>query len=293
VQAVGIQINVRDFPEHGLTIISPSDPSFNDKASSLFNGKQSAFSESLKPFSVLLTNTSDKSIVAYILKWEMVRADGTVFTRETGGANPAALMDGGTAGYEYLSTTAGVAVKPNGIRYISSIIPLSEDQGGRITSYAGGSSDKNALPDLQQAVQTRNYEGLLNSVIAEMQSCISMTVSIDGAFFEDGTFVGPDSTNLFARVQGNVDAKRDLLQEVAFALKHNRSSKEVFNDIEEIVKTPDIGIAPFSTPEVYYNYYKRQYADEILHMRKVLGEEKAIAISLQPLRKQWPKLKKL
>ena len=290
---MSVPINVREFSEHGLAIISPSDPSFNDKVPSLFRGEQTAFMARLKPFSVLLNNTSDKSIVAYQLKWEMVRADGTIFTRETGGANPRALMDGGKPGLEYLSTTAGIAIKPNGIRYISSIIPLSEDQGGGITSFAGGSSDKNALHNLQQAARDKNYEVLLNSIIAEMQSCISMTVSIDGAFFEDGTFVGPDSSNLFARVQGNVDAKRDLLEEVAFALKHNQTLKEVFNDIEELVKSPDIGIDRFSTPDVYYNYYKRLYADELLHMRKAMGEEKAITMALQALRKQWPKLKKL
>jgi hypothetical protein len=85
VQAMSIPINVRDFSEHGLAIISPSDPAFNNKVSSLFRGEQNALIESLKPFSVLLNNTSDKSIVAYQLKWEMVKADGTILIRQTGG----------------------------------------------------------------------------------------------------------------------------------------------------------------------------------------------------------------
>lgn len=291
-KAVTVQINVKDLSVHDLKLIIPSDPSFEGRVSALLNGKNNSFLETLKPYSVFLKNAGNKSVVGYWLKWEMTKPDGTVISRETGGINPGALMDGGAPGSEHLLLTTGFAIKPNSTRFISLAFSLGENEGGTIIAYAGGSRDQAALEQLQRSKDKRPAS-MLDRMLAELQSYISITVSIDGVFFQDGTFVGLDSTNFFAHVQAEIDAKRDLLDEIAFAVKRNRSSKEIFSDIEELAGSPNVFIGPESTTTDYYNYYKRIYADEILHMRNAMDSQRAIAMSLQALRKQWPRLKKL
>ena len=292
VQAVNIKVNVRDLPEHGLLIIGPSEPSFDGHVSALLKGKANPVVEALKPFSVFIKNIGRNAVVAYQLRWEMVRADGTVVTREMGGSNPRALMDGGAPGLEYLSTTSGYAIRPGSTRFVSPVMALDEDQTGNLGAYAGGSSDQNDIPQLQQAMRDKNLAPMFDTIARELYGYKSMTVSVDGAFFEDGTFVGPDNTHFFTQVKAEIDAKRDLLNEIAFARNHNRNQKDIFSDVEAWANNPGNNITPNATSTDYYNYYKSVYADEVLHMRKAMGEDKAIALALQPLRKQWCKLEK-
>jgi hypothetical protein len=291
-KAVTVQINVKDFPVYDLKLISPSDPSFEGRVSALLKGKRNNFIEALKPYSVFLKNASNKAVVGYWLKWEMTKPDGTVVSRETGGINPSALMDGGASGSEQLSLTTGYAVEPNSMRFISLAYSLGENEEGTISGYAGGSRDQAALDQFRRDKDKRPTSKL-DRVIAELQSYTSINISIDGVFFQDGTFVGTNKTNFFVQVQANVDAKRDLLDEIAFAVKRNRSAEEILSDIEELAGSPNVLISPGATTTDYYNYYKRIYADEIVHMRNAMDSQRAIAMSLQALRKQWPKLKRL
>jgi hypothetical protein len=298
VQAVSVQVNVKDIPKYGLTLISPSDPSFNDMASALLKGNQNAMFEALKPFSALLKNTGDLAVVGYNLKWEMMGADGTIAARDAGWANPGALMDRGAPGMEYLSTSAGFAIKPHSARLISFAFSVGEDEwGGSIGAYAGGSADPASIDPsktakLQQAARDKDWRPFIDMMKAELQSYTSITISIDGVFFEDGTFVGPDTTQYFARIKANIDAKRDLLQEIAFAMEHKRTYDEIFGDMEELANSPKNIERADASPGEYYEYYKKIYADEVVRMRRAMGNEKAIAMSLQPLRRQWPVLKK-
>lgn len=290
VQVVSVQVNVQDLPRHGLSIISSLDPSFDRGVSAILKGKSDTLVGALKPFSVLVKNTGTKAVVAYQLKWEMVKPDGSVSVRYTGGSNPRALMDGGAPGFEELSTTSGFAIAPSSTRFASLIARLDDSEGG-IAAFAG-SSDKTGTASLEQAVRDKNLEPMRATMAAELLGHKSVTVSIDGAFFEDGTFVGPDTGHFFDQVKAGIDAKRDLLEEIAFAVNHNRSTDQIFGDVKEWVGNSPEAQYPKITSTDYYNYYKRVYAEEVLHMKKAVGGDEAIAMALQPLRKAWPKLEK-
>jgi len=292
VQAVTIQVNVKDLPERGLVILSSSDPSFNEKFSFLLRQKPSVFVETLKPFSFIFNNMTDKSLVAYQLKWEMVKADGTINTRITSFANPRALMDGGAPGLEHLSVGAGHAIKASSSRFISLFFSLDENPGGGIGAYSSGSSQEGALNQIQQMARNSDIDKMVNYLSTELQDYTRLTVIIDGAFFEDGTFVGPDSTRFFANFQANLDAKRDLLEEISFGVKHKQSLEDIFNELDILAKSEDVTIDSSATPTDYYNHYKRLYSEEILRMRKATDPNTAISRVLQALRKPWPELRK-
>jgi hypothetical protein len=293
VQAVNVQINIKDLPEHNLKLTGPSDPSFNGRVTAMLKGKPNPLVEALKPFSVFLKNTGNKTVVAYYIKWEKVRADGTVVTSGITGINPTPLMDGGKPGLEYLSNSSGQAIKPNAAKFISTVFALDEEETSSesIFGLMGGSPDQGAIDQLQQTGQP-DEQAMLNILTTELQSYSNITISIDGVFFEDGTFVGPNSTQFFEKVQANVNAKRDLLEEIAFDMQRHRNIEEIFSEVEQLANSPDDLKNPVVTPTEHYNYYKKIYAKEILQMRKALTDKPAILTALEPLRRSWKTLKK-
>jgi hypothetical protein len=45
---------------------------------------------------------------------------------------------------------------------------------------------------------------------AKLQGTVSVTVSLDGAFLDDGAFIGPDNSGFFSKVVAQHDARRGL-----------------------------------------------------------------------------------
>jgi len=291
VQAVNIQVNTKSLPEHGLIIISPSDPSFDNELASIVKDEPNTFVESFKPFSALLKNTGNKTVVAYCLKWEMVKTDGTIVPRVIAESTPTALMDGGPPNLEHLSTSGGYTIAPNSVRFVSPFPSLGQGTGGGIGGYIGDSADHRTIAAFQKAARDKSLSATFDIIRKELQSYTSVTVSIDGAFFEDGIFIGPDSTQFFARLKTRIDAKHDLLDEIAFAIKHNRNMEEIFSYMEEVTQSPE-KVTEQASIATDYNYFKRLAAEEILRMRNIWGDQKAIAIAIQSLRKPWPQIRK-
>jgi len=49
----------------------------------------------------------------------------------------------------------------------------------------------------------------------QLSESVKVIVSIDGVLFADGTFVGPDSQGYFGSLKAEIDARRDLVEEIA------------------------------------------------------------------------------
>jgi len=127
---------------------------------------------------------------------------------------------------------------------------------------------------------------------AHLANYTDITVSIDGVFFEDGTFVGPDTTNFFAQGQAVVAAKRDLLQQISDQLQRKKQPMEIYKTLEEVAARAAPTLDANSTHDDYYDQFKKMYADEILRMRATQGDEKALKSATKPLGLRWLNLKK-
>jgi hypothetical protein len=169
---------------------------------------------------------------------------------------------------------------------------MGEDQTRSIGAIGSGYVDPSRLEQIQQAARSRDLDLMLDAIAAEFHEYTSMTVSLDGVFFEDGTFIGPDETNFFMKIQAQIDAKRDILEEMTFAIRRNDTEEEIFTYIAEVANMENTVSASSLTPTDYYNIHKKNYAEEILRMREVMDGRRAIAMSLQTIRKPWPKLRK-
>jgi len=290
-EAVAPRIQVRDLPEHGVRLIGPGDPMQPSVAGSFRTPSSNAVVERMKPFSVFLRNTGSRNIIAYWLTWELTKPDGTVITREEGGVNSGALTGDVAPGLEHLVMNSGYAVGRNANRFINPLTSFGESEvSGALFAYATSTEDPSEIGRLQQAA--RSISSFLDDVVVpELRGYAEMRVSVDGVFFDDGTFVGPDTTQFFNKVQANIDAKRDLLEEISFAVEHGLRMSKIFKNVQEVASSPDV--ISFTTQADYYNLHKKRYAEEVLRMRSVLGDNRAIAQALRSLTRPWPRLRKL
>jgi hypothetical protein len=290
-KAVSVQINIKDLPEYDLKLIAPTDPIFDGKLSTLLKNHPNPLAESLRSYSVLLENTGKKTVVGYRLRWDLIKADGTVSMRQAGGVNMGTFMDEARPSLENPSLSSGFAIGPRAIAFVSLAGSSGDNDNGGIMGYASGSANRAILDQLRQGAKDKQYSSLADTITAELQNCTSITVSLDGVFFEDGTFVGPDTTEFFVTVEASVNAKRDLVQEIAFAVEHKRSMDAIFDYINEVASSPP-PVQKMNKGDIY-NLFKKSNAEEMLRMRAAMSSQKAVEMVLQQSRKVWPEFRKL
>ncbi|HVF55788.1 MAG TPA: hypothetical protein VM934_06535 [Pyrinomonadaceae bacterium] len=283
--AMNVKLHAKDLPEHGLKIITPSDPSFDGKVMALLKGQTSDKTEALKPYSVIIENRGNQNVVAYMIEWCYTGADGKNECRRSAYVNPIELMEGGLPLPEVMEEQSDL-IKPNKSRLFYLVnpdgsgsfrVPVSREEAEQIKAGAG-----------------INIQAMRQRYHAELAKFTDITVSLDGVFFDDGTFVGPDTTGFFDMVKAEVVAKRDLLSDIALGLSQLHKSKdEVFRHVQKIANQPDVDIGSGSTPTEFYHFYQKSYADQILRVRAALGDDdKTLTITLRPLKKEWRKLRK-
>lgn len=279
-QSMDIRFNVKDYPEYGLYIVSPVNQDFNKLLSS---NQSYTVDDRQKTFSVFLKNTGPHTLVAYALKWELLRSDGRVITHTMSYAQPGLLM-GERLSKEDIKNSLGVLIGPGYHKLFSWGGPISGSINQEFKTNIGVVTSKDApQPDDLQAASTQLNAQLLHAT--------DITVSIDGAFFEDGTFVGENTSEYYEQMDAQIRAKRDVLDTISSATKE--SSDKAFDEVEGVANAEAIRIQKESTPIDHYNFYKRIFAREITGMKKGYSKSRAVEYAQSQRNKNWPKLRKL
>jgi hypothetical protein len=266
-QGIKLQFKVKDLPESGLTIITPTSQDFDDAVKARFRTNSAAV-EPLLPFSILIKNSGSRSVIAYTLKWELTRADGRTVTQARSYTTLWKLM--GAEG----SDEDGNIIRPNSFAFAT---PTNVELSQLAESAAKGDP------------QVQSY---IDNLREELAAYTGMTVTLDGAFFDDGAFVGPDSTGYFLRVKEARDARRDLYLELKQSLKQGELPRQALQRVEEAASEPDVRLTPTSTPDDYYKKYKKEAASELLSIRRGSGDDKAVEHVVKLLNNKWLDLRK-
>jgi hypothetical protein len=264
LQDVNIQFRAKDIAEHGLVVITPSDPEFAPLLASRFNGANPAV-EALRPFAVLIKNVSTQPVVAYSLEWELTREDGKVFTQSRSYIAAWKLM--GMKGSD-----DATLIKPNSFVVMT---PSNFD----VADYNGASE-----PTLLASLST---------VRTELAHYTAIGITVDGAFFEDGSYVGPDSNNFFSRVEALLNAKRDTCLEILQSSAQGLSTEQIYKHLEDVAKEPNVDSSDAPTKANLYRKYKKDVASEILRTRSTSGDARAVEFATRLLGNKWPELRKL
>jgi len=264
---MGAQLSVQDIREHGLAIIGPGDTSFDGMLNVMRENMSGIPLDAIRPYTVFIKNMGRRTVVAFILKWELVRPDGKAITRTDQYVTKYSLMGDGVSdseGHAIKSDTAWLAFP--GFAAAQDTF-ISDNGGPKVAAYFDS----------------------MSSTLAQFSK---VNVSLDGAFFEDGAFVGPDTTGFYGKVEALIRANQDLRDELETRRKSGKSADDVFTHVTEEASKPKVRLGRNSTADDYYNHFKRLAAKELLEMRDVSGNEKTLEHALRPSKQPRPVLRK-
>lgn len=258
-----VRFNIKDLPEHGILLIAPSDP---------------AFSKDLKPidpYSVFLRNTSSRPIVGYSIKWECFdgknesASRNTLYDRHLRSNLGVVFMYGEETDRKAILNKLEEVIWPNSTWLISYDLPARPI----------GTGTKEDSPENNEAA------------VAEMRAaCPEMTITLDGVFFDDGRFVGPDTIGFFTHVETHVAMRREVFQKVQTELKSGKTPTEVFQGLEQIANSDST--EPRAETEMSRTEFRKLFARDVLGMRNTWGVDKAIEKIQLQLSKPWLKPRK-
>jgi hypothetical protein len=233
------------------------------------------------PTSVFLINGSNKALVAYDLTYDFRAADGKVSSNEFSPIFVSALMD--LPRYR-LAEDQAVVILPGRARLISPLFGLGLSKGQVPPSFGDESDEK------------RQKELMRSAIKSTLAWTSSVTITLDGVFFEDGSFVGPDASEFFEITKAKIDAQRDMLEWFVEAVRKRErkgeSTDTVFSELEAIVKELPRATSQGSPADCYKNE-KLGLAQEILRMRDRIGAAKVILEKTRVLETKWPLLHKV
>lgn len=142
------------------------------------------------------------------------------------------------------------------------------------------------------ALEGPHLRKLAQDLSRDLSQYINLTATLDGIFFDDGLFVGPDTTRLFERVLALQNAKHDVLTTIVIKIRDGKSHGEIFKDVEALTKSPKVKWGKNSTYIDYYNRHKSDFAEDLLSMKTSSGSDKTLKFFLQTVDKEWPKLRR-
>lgn len=277
-----IRIHSKDLPEDGLFVIKPSDPSFDSRFAKEMEEETKSAADFVRPFSVLLENRSNQTVVAYMIQWCFTRMDGTNDCYRKAFVAPRALMEG-----EELTDSEEARsgkIRPNSSLFLALISP-----DGKGAFRVGVPANSEEIQRIKEGISP----DLTERVNTELAKYTDVVVTVDGAFFDDGTFVGDDVSGFFLQIKSQISAKHDLLKEIEVEADNpKKSSDDIFRQIEAVATQETPSINPKSTAADHYNYYRHFYARQILSSRQALGDEKALKRALREVKKPWRVLRK-
>jgi len=258
-----VKYNIKDLPKHGISLVAPSDP---------------ALSKNLKPidpYSVFLRNTSSRPIVGYSIKWECFDGKNESASRNT-------FYD------RHLRSNLGVVFMYGEETDRKAILDRLEEVIWQNSTWLISYD----LPALPVGTVTKEDSPEINeAALAQMRAaCPEMTITLDGVFFDDGRFVGPDTIGFFTYVETHVAMRHEMFQKVQTELKSGKTPTEVFRGLEQIANSEST--EPRAETEVSRTEFRKLFAQDVLGMRNTWGVDKAIEKIQLHLSKPWLKPRK-
>lgn len=292
VRAVNVSINVKDLPEYGLHIIGPSDPSFDSMLAKATKDEPASVVELIKPFTFFLSNTGSKHVIAYKFRWECTKPDGAVIYKDSSTSSAWIFTDDVGDLNKALNKSQDI-IKPNSTWLFSlGLAPRQLDNSPSRPEQSGVWATISNRTDSQENMGVPDQNQALKLLHNELAAYTSITIVLDGVFFADGSFAGPDATGFFDAVKSEVDAKLDILNGFQEGIRKGKPSDEIFKEITDISDEPDVDLGPDSTASDYYRFHRKIFAQELLSQQQSSGSEQTIKHALKRLEKPWVKLRK-
>lgn len=232
-----------DLPNVRVTMLLPGDLGYASELRNLgFN--DDADLRLVGPLSMVVRNKSDRTIVAYSIRWFLRDNSGTVTTHDHSFMDPDGLLSSRT----YIH-------KPP-------IATEIRDRESRFITPLGAVRDSDQLHELALQLQQSEWPRTIEAV------------SLDSIVFDDGEAFGPDQTGMVERFEAEVSARQDLMEAIERRLSVGETLGAVLSDLRAS-SASSLNDSPV-TPAGCYERARRQYLDEVDATNRNYGEEAAM-----------------
>lgn len=169
-----------DFPEYGLLIVLPDDPTYGSELEKI--GFSISSSEGRPaPGSVFVKNTGQRAVVALGVRYTQRSPDGHIAPSDIVASQPSALLDLGQPGR--FDRPVGGLIMPGTARLVT------PDDG---------------VVDSPRKVYIRHRTATPWTIVK---------VQLDCAVLDNGEAIGPDQLGVSKTLQAHIDAQQDLMEE--------------------------------------------------------------------------------
>ena len=178
---------------HSVAVIGPNSPIFEGLLEKDFPGvSQVDYYQQIEPLLAVVHNNTRRVVKAYVVKWVITNADGSTATEYL------PVMSEPAPGQAQLSGQRAV-LEPGGSGFETELVSPYFHWPQRMFQ---GLLQVNAV--------RTNFQAASRELLASnIQSATRIQTTLDGAIFDDGVFVGPDTSGLYERFQARQQAQVD------------------------------------------------------------------------------------
>jgi len=283
-----MDFNCEDLPQHGVVLVPPSSPDYDPLLADILRrgdhlpggppipeSMRAQFSEQHRDISAILLNRSPNSIAAIQQAWTFQERTGRTYTRFVRvGSNPAVLLPFGIP--ENLQKLYG---------YWHVILPGSKRYLNANGEQLGDNSD--VRPPAPDEIWTGGVVGGRGGAGRNRGAMDKVTLTLDGVFFTDGGFAGPNRRSLWEEIVYAAEAHIRVANMARRGHERGRAAEEIIAEIETITGPatplsghPRIHRPPsgFSDPEVYRQSALEKIAWQIGRVRMSQGDARTVDV---------------
>lgn len=223
---IGFKVK-NDLQNYGIDVVSSSDFNFDAELEKYVGDDENLISQvnSVKPFTLFIKNNSSKDIVGISLRWRFTGGNGSLVEIPQSEANPGVLIGIKPIDPKMIGKTSLINSKDvKFFTYFKDIV------GNNVTT--GNMRVKNPNSGIKLPSNDQLDTSYLNSQKEKMLIEHSdFSVSIDGVFFEDGTFVGEDRNFFFDSLRGDIQARKDILADLDNGKALGKNNTNIIDEI--------------------------------------------------------------
>ncbi|MBN9660305.1 MAG: hypothetical protein J0H49_19105 [Acidobacteria bacterium] len=278
-----MELVLEDLAQHGLWLIGPGSSHFDQWLAEILHlgqdrgrdwrdsSSRGIDYESERQGSAILVNGSGRDIAEIAFHWRFQRKDLIQSTRIGGlgmGMVPGLLLPFGLGETELAGLRDRFSIKAGSKRYVVA---------GRIL---GDNSDVAPAPT-SGWIGSVTSEGRVDRHPMDWSVIRSTTLSLDGVFFVDGGFVGPDQAGLWAKTTGAARIHTEMARLAFEGRARGDSAEMIFARLSEATSAPvdPLSPPPPSSPHIRIGFEAParpesiEAAHRVAMMRQYYGDE--------------------
>lgn len=268
---------VNDTQKHNIRVIGPSDSSFNAVLNE-YTGDGNRIDpliQAARPFALFIKNDSDHEIIGVSLRWKFLKSTGEVREVPQIEVNPGVLI--GLKPLDPFMIGKTSIMNRGTVRFFSYFV-MSIQQKIKLANMKSRNpsiSYPNKIEMTPQEISSIS-EQVTSQKEKLLESISSITVSVDGILFDDGTFVGDDKNFFFDLMRGQTQARKDLLIQIEEAKQADKSDEEILSVfLSDVSPARQHGLTGNSNYENSEEAFQSGYKSSMKSLRREFARQRS------------------